>query len=38
MRHVNKWMVNLVGESRYERKILLFADARYSMTKIPPWL
>jgi len=38
MRHVNKWMVGLVGDSRSERKIMLFADARYSMTMVPAWM
>lgn len=38
MRHVNSCFVNFFGNSKYERKIVLFADARYSLTTIPPWL
>lgn len=38
MRHVNKWMVGLLGDSRTERKMMLFADARFSMTMVPAWM
>ncbi len=38
MRHVNKFLVNLVGSSRSERKVILYVDARYSTKNIPPWM
>lgn len=38
MRHVNKLMINVVGDSKYERKVMLFVDARYKMKMVPAWM
>lgn len=38
MRHVNKLMINVMGDSKYERKAMLFVDARFNMKMIPAWM